>query len=250
MQMRSTASQRQTERRSTLVQEVVHRLEREISKGRFQPGDRLDEQKLAAAFGVSRTPVREALRHLAAAGLIDLQPRRGASVAQVPLPRMIQMLEVMSTIEGLCARLAARRMSDDERQHLRRLVAGSGKVMHGEADVDVFHDIGLQFHDAIYAGTHNPFLEDLAKTIRNRVAGYRRRQLSRPGRMQEAHEEHLCIVEAIAAGDADAAEAQMVRHISMQSDRFIDFISALTRAELLAEAVQPHFPQPPTTPPT
>lgn len=236
-------------RRSTLVQEVVDRLEREISGGRFQPGDRLDEQKLAAAFGVSRTPVREALRHLAAAGLVDLQPRRGATVAQVPLPCMIQMLEVMSTIEGLCARLAARRMTDEERENLRVLMTYCGDALEESSDADLVHDLGLKFHDAIYAGTHNPFLEDLAQRIRNRVAGYRRRQLDRPGRMREAHEEHLRILEAIVAGDADGAEAAMGRHINMQSDRFIDFISALTRAELLTEAVQPHFAQARSAPP-
>jgi len=247
--MKSTASRRQTVRRNTLVQEVVHRLEQEISGGRFQPGDRLDEQRLAAAFGVSRTPVREALRHLAAGGLIDLQPRRGASVAQVPLPRMIQMLEVMSTVEGLCARLATRRMADEERELLRALVARYGDALEQAAGADVVHELGLKFHDAIYAGAHNPFLEDLARKIRNRVAGYRRRQLDRPGRMQEAHDEHLRILEAILAGDAEGAEAAMGRHINMQSDRFIDFISALTRAELMAEAVQPYFAQARSAPP-
>lgn len=247
--MKSTASRRQTVRRNTLVQEVVYRLEREISQGRFQPGDRLDEQRLAAAFGVSRTPVREALRHLAAAGLVDLEPRRGASVAQVPLPRVIQMLEVMGAIEGLCARLAARRMTGEERENLRVLVAHCGDALRESADADVFHELGLKFHDAIYAGTHNPFLEDMANKIRNRVAGYRRRQLDRPDRMREAHEEHQCVLEAIVAGDGDAAEAAMGRHINMQSDRFIDFISALTRAELMTEALQPHFPQARNTPP-
>jgi DNA-binding GntR family transcriptional regulator len=247
--MRSAASRRQTGRRSTLVQQVVHRLERDISCGHLQPGDRLDEQRLATSYGVSRTPVREALRHLAAAGLVDLRPRRGASVAQVPLPRMIQMLEVMGTVESLCARLAARRMSDEERTNLAQLVARSRDALQESADADAFHDLGLMFHDAIYAGTHNPFLEDLARKLRNSVAGYRRRQLDRPGRMREAHDEHAQILQAIQAGDDDGAEAAMGRHINMQSDRFIDFISALTRDELAAEAMRPHFNQTRNAPP-
>ena len=84
-------------------------LEEDILTGALRPGDRLDEMSLAERFGVSRTPIREALFHLAAAGLIDNRPKRGAIVAEIGPRQLVEMFEVMAELEGMCARLAARR---------------------------------------------------------------------------------------------------------------------------------------------
>ena len=91
------------------------RLEQDIVTGALRPGERLDEQSLAARFGVSRTPIREALMQLATAGLIELQPRRGAFVASLSLRDVIERFEVMAALEGACAALAARRITESER---------------------------------------------------------------------------------------------------------------------------------------
>src|SRR3546814_18041549 len=89
---------------------LAERLEEDIVSGRFAPGERLDEVSLATSFGVSRTPVREVLQRLASSGLVELRPRRGAIVAQISIGRLVEMFEVMAELEGMCGRLAARRM--------------------------------------------------------------------------------------------------------------------------------------------
>ena len=93
-------------------------LEQDIVTGTLRPGERLDEQSLAARFGVSRTPIREALMQLATAGLVTLQQRRGAFVAWLSLKEIIERFEVMAALEGACGALAARRITDEERQEL------------------------------------------------------------------------------------------------------------------------------------
>ena len=100
------------------VRELRDVLEDDIVDGRLNPGDRLDEVNLAERFKVSRTPIREALQHLAAAGLVDVIPKRGAFVAQVSLPQLIEMFEVMAELEGMSSRLAARRITEPETAEL------------------------------------------------------------------------------------------------------------------------------------
>ena len=94
------------------------RLEAEIAEGRIEPGTRLDEQEVAERFGVSRTPVREAFRLLAAEDLVELRGRQGAVVRVIGVHTLIEMFQVMGELEGLCARLAARRLTDAQRQSL------------------------------------------------------------------------------------------------------------------------------------
>ena len=107
-----------TSKPAPLAQDLRDRLEEEILSGHRPPGSRLDESKLAQHFGVSRTPVREALRELAAADLVVLRPRQGAVVATVTVTQLLHMFEVMAELESFCARLAARRMSGTERRRL------------------------------------------------------------------------------------------------------------------------------------
>ncbi|MCB1775666.1 MAG: GntR family transcriptional regulator, partial [Gammaproteobacteria bacterium] len=97
-------------------------LEDEIVNGELKPGDRLDEAALAERFGVSRTPIREAFKYLVGSGLVETIPNRGSFVASVGLPQLIEMFEVMAELEGMCARLAARRMSDNENTQLKTLL--------------------------------------------------------------------------------------------------------------------------------
>lgn len=220
---------------SVLVQEIVQGLEGDIVSGGLRPGDRLDEQRLAARFGASRTPVREALHHLAAAELVELRPRKGAVVAEVPIPRMVQMFEVRSVLEGLCARLAAHRMTAEERDHLETTHTHCEHLTQmKDTDADKYHDLGCDFHDIVYAGAHNPFLAETARNIRKRVSAHRRQQLERPGRITEWHEEHSRILKAILAGDADLADQMMREHVSLQGHVFVDLITTLATAEVMA----------------
>ncbi len=102
-----------------LSEQLAEQIEERIAVGTFPPGARLDETELATLFGVSRTPIREALIQLASVGLIETRPRRGATVAEIGPHRVVEMFEVMGEIEAMCGRLAARRISPEEQQALR-----------------------------------------------------------------------------------------------------------------------------------
>ena len=108
--------------RLTLADQLRESIEEAIATGDLPPGARLDEAELIARFDVSRTPVREALLQLAAAGMVEMRPRHGAVVAKISLPRLIEMFEVMAELEAMSSRLAARRMDAQELEALRALL--------------------------------------------------------------------------------------------------------------------------------
>ncbi|MEX0758780.1 MAG: GntR family transcriptional regulator, partial [Tistlia sp.] len=124
--------------RQRLADRVRLELEREIVVGDLAPGVRLDEVGLAERYAVSRTPVREALMQLAASGLVEMRPRQGALVAAIGTFQLAEMFEVMSELEALCARLAARRMTPRERDGLAALHAACAPYLDG-ADADGYY---------------------------------------------------------------------------------------------------------------
>ena len=165
---------------------VRRRLADQIISGELKPGQHLDEKALAEAFKVSRTPVREALRQLAASELVDWRPHQSAVVASVTIPKMVEMLEVMAEVEAFCGRLAARRMTPDERKNLIELHKKCQPAVKA-GDRAAYNQVNRLFHEAIYAGTHNGYLIDQAQSLYSRVAPYRTSQLDRPGRLQRAY---------------------------------------------------------------
>lgn len=213
-------------RTPTRADQLRRALEEDIFAGTLKPGDRLDEQSLAHRFEVSRTPVREALRQLSASGLVEVRPRQGAVVSVITLPRLVEMFEVMAELEAMCARLAARRMSDQERADLKRFV-DQCEDFEKKTDLEGYYAANKVFHDAIYDGSHNEVLADMTRSLHRRTAPYRRHQLNRPGRITESLAEHKEVVDAILAYDADGASRLMARHVNVQGDVFTDFISTL-----------------------
>lgn len=211
---------------ASLAQDLRDRLEEEILSGQRPPGARLDESKLAQHFGVSRTPVREALRELAAADLVVLRPRQGAVVATVTVTQLLHMFEVMAELESFCARLAARRMTADERRSLAE-VHDACRNLAEAGEVHAYYDANRRFHEVIYAGSHNTYLEETTRSMRNRLSPYRRFQLNHPGRIMKSWSEHRAVVDAILGGAAQAASEAMAHHVTIQGDVFTDLISAL-----------------------
>ncbi len=211
------------------VQELVRALEQDIVTGDLPPGHRLDEATIAERFGVSRTPVREALNRLASTGLVEIRPRRGAAVAAPGLKQLLDMFEVMAELEGLCGRLAARRMSAEERA---RLAAAHEACRNfaDDADSDGYYAANVDFHEAVYSGCHNDFLAEQTRALRNRLAPYRRLQLRRVNRVDESLAEHQAILEAIAAGDAERADRLLQAHVTVQGGSFADFVANLPLA--------------------
>lgn len=200
-------------------------LEQDIVTGSLRPGERLDEQGLAARFGVSRTPIREALMQLAAAGLVTLQPRRGAFVATLSLKEIVERFEVMAALEGACGALAARRISDGERQELLAAHEACVREAAGGSS-DAYYYANERFHHLIYAACHNAYLAEQARQLHDRLKPYRRLQLRARSRVASSLAEHQGIVDAILAGDGDKAERLLKDHILIQGERLADFIAS------------------------
>lgn len=218
-------------RNGKLATELVQALEREIVTGALQPGDRLDERSLSERFGVSRTPVREALQTLAGSGLVTTVARRGTVVASITVADLIEMFEVMAELEAMCARLAARRMPRGDLDNLFALGAECG-ALRGGSNADAYYEANVRFHEAIYAGCRNAFLERQTKNVRNRLAPYRRLQLHRPGRVEKSDSEHVDILEAISTGKAERAADLMRAHVAVQGEALNDLLAIVPRAFL------------------
>lgn len=198
----------------------------EIVSGVLEPGAPLDEQELAARFGVSRTPVREAIRQLSASGLVSVRPHRGAVVA-LPTPRQLDdMFEAMAELEALCAGLAARNMTTPERRDLERLHEKL-RLLVQQGDPGRYHEANEAFHAAIYAGSHNGYLADLTLMTRARVAPFRRAQFRATGRLGGSYQEHDAVVQAILRGDQAGAIEAMRAHIGIVKDAFRSYSEAL-----------------------
>jgi DNA-binding GntR family transcriptional regulator len=205
---------------------LVRTLEDEILNNVLKPGDRLDEQTLARRFEVSRTPVREALRHLASSGLVEIRKNQGATVKRLTTAELIEMFQVIAELEGLSARLCARRMSSDELAELRQRhdeCAAKAKARDHEG----FFLANNVFHDVIFRGSHNTFLQVESRKLRNRVNVYRWRITFQPRRMQRSVVEHARIVEAIEAGDEEAADRLMREHVDFLAGSAADVLVAL-----------------------
>jgi DNA-binding GntR family transcriptional regulator len=183
-----------------------------IASGTIAAGTALDEQNLAQRYGASRTPVREALRQLAASGLVEMRPRRGVVVARLTPERIADMFETTAEIEAMCARLATYRMTPLERGRLLELHEESAAAV-AAGDVDAYDRFNRIFHEALYTATHNGFMAEQALAIRERLSAFRRTQLRHADRIRHSRDEHGEILAAIAEGDGETAARRMRAHM-------------------------------------
>jgi len=186
----------------------------EIVQGRLTPGTPLEEVEIARRFGVSRTPVREAIRQLAASGLVETRAHRSALVALPSLERLRGMFDVMAELEAICAGLAALHMTSSERQALADLHEVLGELVR-RGDPQRYHEQNEHFHGAIYTGSHNDYLAEITLATRARLSPFRRAQFRTLGRLALSHAEHDRVVTAILRADRTEAEAAMRGHITV-----------------------------------
>ena len=208
----------------TRTAELAAALADDILRGRLTPGLRLDEQELAQRFGVSRTPVREALGQLAATGLVEHRPRRGVIVAVISPLRLHEMFGVMAELEASASRLAATAMSGGRTSAAGRLpprFADRGSYSR----IDDYELFNQEFHTRIYAGCHNGYLRDLLNATRARIAPFRRAQFNLLGRLAASWREHDAVVEAILRGDGEGAARAMREHLTVVSDAAAEYVA-------------------------
>lgn len=206
------------------VQQVRDQLEDDIVNGRMRPGEQVQIEQLMGRFAVSRTPVREALQQLEASGLVVVQPKRGTFVAQVGVPELIQMFEVMAELEALCARLAARRATPEVLASVQAALQACAVECDAQ-QTNAYYYANERFHKLIYQACGNPFLVQQTLALKNRLKPYRRLQLQLRNRMPQSLQEHQDIVNALEQGDADAAASAARAHVLVQGQRFSDWVS-------------------------
>ena len=205
---------------------IVDDLEQMIVTGSFADGERLDEIRLAEHFGVSRTPVREALQKLAASGLVEQLPRRGVFVREPGPVDLVNMFETMAELEAACGRLAARRITEPELAALEEANALCRAAVEG-GDADDYYRHNERFHHLIYGATQNAFLAEQAARLQKRLKAYRRLQLHLRGRLAQSMSEHETILAALRSGDGEAAADTLRSHVAVQGEKFHHLLSHL-----------------------
>ena len=190
---------------------VFESLREAIILGRLKPGERLMEIQLAEEMGVSRTPVREAIRKLELEGFVVMVPRKGAYVAGISVKDIVDVFEVRAALEGLAAGLAAERITGEEMDLLERSLLKINAVGGGDIDAAVEGDIS--FHDIIYRASRNQRLVQIITHLQEQLLRFRMTSLSQPGRVKVALDEHKKIVEAISDRNVELAQTLATEHI-------------------------------------
>jgi DNA-binding GntR family transcriptional regulator len=213
---------RATAQSVTLAERLRMQLSEEILRGELAPGIALDEMALAERFEVSRTPVREAIRLLAASGLVEARPHRSAVVARPDHSQLVAMFEALCELEMICAGLAAERMTKAEQARLKQLHnALRQAVRRGEPLA--YYQVNIEFHSAIYAGSHNAYIEKITTETRARIAPFSRAQFTTLGRLEKSYTEHDAVVSAILARNRAEASAAMRLHIDTVHATYLTF---------------------------
>lgn len=191
---------------------VLRKLRDAILSGRFEPGQRLLERELSEQMGVSRTPIREALRKLELEGLITTIPYRGPIVTQPTLADAQALYEVRAALEGHAVALYTRRADESSRNRLRATLEDARRALD-TGTIDATLRANNAFHDELAAGCGNGLLQSMLANLRDRIVLLRLESLSFPGRPPHSFLEHLAIERRIAEGDAQAAKWVTERHI-------------------------------------
>ncbi|MGI6588696.1 MAG: GntR family transcriptional regulator [Peptococcia bacterium] len=190
----------------------------------LKPGERLMETELAEEMGVSRTPVREAMRKLELEGYVVMVPRKGAYVAGLSIKDINNLFEIRGALETLAAGLAASRASREEIEEMERNLVMEASLFE-TSDVINTIEVDAKFHELIYSASRNTRLQNMIKDLRDQIQRFRTTSLAVPGRMKFALAEHRRIVEAIAAGDVEEASRATKEHIESAENALLDVIS-------------------------
>ena len=194
---------------------VFNTLRQAILRGELQPGERLMEIQLAQRLGVSRTPVREAIRKLELEGLVLMIPRRGAIVAKITEKDLKDVLEVRASLERLSTKLACERMEEETIEELREAQEAFKAALRGD-DITLQAQKDVEFHDVIYKSTNNLRLIQMLNNLREQMYRYRLEYLKDGTSHQKLVEEHEAIIEALSRRDTEETTNIMVGHVYNQ----------------------------------
>ena len=217
---------------------VSEALRQAIREGVLQPGERLMEIQLADELGVSRTPIREAIRKLELEGFVVMVPRRGTYVADISLKDVVQVFEIRSALEELAAGLAAERITPDELEELERILVEMNDYIARD-DFDKIVDADIRFHGILYKASRNNRLVDILRNLREQMLRFRSISMHYPGRLAATWEEHRQLVECIANRNSTQARKIAKKHME-NSERTL--IMGINQDETSARLVHELFP--------
>ncbi|MDD3269609.1 MAG: GntR family transcriptional regulator [Syntrophomonadaceae bacterium] len=202
---------------------VLEAIREAIKEGILKPRERLMEIQLAEELGVSRTPIREALRKLELEGFIVMVPRKGAYVADISFKDIADVFEIRTALEGLAAGLAAERITDEELEAMERHLVEKADAIFRQ-DMERLIEVDTKFHEAIYKASRNQRLWTIINNLREQIQRFRTTSLAYPGRMQQSLNEHRHLVEAIQARDPQLARQLAQEHIENAEQSMIESI--------------------------
>ena len=195
---------------------VFNTLRQAILRGELKPGERLMEIQLANKLGVSRTPIREAIRKLELEGLVLMIPRKGAEVAEITEKSLKDVLEIRRALEDLAVRLACEKITKDELKELKKAGDEFKKVLKSQ-DITEVAEADVRFHDVIYMATDNPKLIQLLNNFREQMYRFRVEYLKKDEVRPQLLAEHDEIIKFITEGNKEEASRVVTRHIENQA---------------------------------
>jgi DNA-binding GntR family transcriptional regulator len=221
--------------RQVLHQEVAVRLRQLIVEGAIAPGSKLNERALTEQLRVSRTPLREAIKMLAAEGLVALLPNRGAVAAQLGVDDVRHTFELIAGLEGLSGELAAQRISDAELDEIRALHYEM-LAAHTRRDLSTYYRLNAQIHAQINAAARNPVLTQTYRNVNARLQALRFRSNFDERKWARAVDEHEQMVRLLAARDGAGLRRLLVQHLMHKRDAVLELMQAEPAAARAAPA--------------
>jgi len=202
-------------KKKTLYKEIADNLRDMIIAGKLKEGDKIKEQALCSLMGTSRTPLREAIRVLSSEGLIELIPNHGAYVSKPTFVEIKEMFDVMTVLEGVCARTAAEKMNDKALSTLEKLHEKLEEKCD-QRDQKGYIRYNNQYHSFVQELAGNRILNQIVNGLRQKILLYRYQSLSLPGRFEGSIQEHRELLEAFRRRDPEKAETLMKIHLTKQ----------------------------------
>lgn len=216
-------------------------LEGRLRSGDLLPGSQILEAELMQEFAVSRTPVRDALLRLHALDYLTIYPRKGIFVTRLSVREVLEQLEVLAHLEGLCAQLAAQRMSQAQRSHVLEFVSHCERAAQAVCANDYAH-ANQALHALLYEGCCSHYLVQQIQQIRTRTAAYRLKRFESAAGLQRSHQEHVKLAQAVSQGDEAAAYAASVEHISMGGAEYAELVRRIPEALFASHTPQRTLP--------
>ena len=207
--------------RAALHEQVAPRLREMLVEGRIAPGAKLNERELAELLNVSRTPLREAIRRLAAEGLVELLPNRGAIAVCLTEADVVNTFEVMAGLEAQSGELAAQRITDEELAEIRAMHYEM-MAAYTRRDLSTYYGLNARIHDAISAAAKNPVLATVYQQVNARLQALRFRSNQDGEKWKRAMKEHEKMMEALAAHDAAAMREVLLTHLANKRDAVLE----------------------------